>query len=55
MVILDKVEKTIDGMRQALYETIEQKNSLLDSEVLAASKRLDNMLNEYNELIEKLK
>lgn len=52
---LDEKEKIINKMRQALYEIIDYKENLLDIEVVNASKKLDNILNEYNELIEKFK
>ncbi|EHI99640.1 MULTISPECIES: aspartyl-phosphate phosphatase Spo0E family protein [unclassified Clostridium] len=45
-----EIEARIYEMRQALYEVIDRKNNLLDSEVITASKKLDELLNEYNKL-----
>lgn len=51
--ILEEFETTIYEMRQALYEIIDKKEDLLDIEVIAVSQKLDDILNEYNQLIEK--
>lgn len=46
-----EIEARIYEMRQALYEVIDRKSNLLDIEVISASKKLDELLNEYNRLI----
>lgn len=38
-------------MRQALYKIIDEKNNLLDIDVIVASQQLDEMLNEYSRLL----
>lgn len=45
-----ELEKKIDEMRQALYEKINNKENLLDIEVVNASHKLDLALNQYNQL-----
>jgi len=51
---LKEVEKTIYKMRQALHVTIDEKENLLDIEVINASQELDKVLNEYNKLLNKI-
>ena len=41
-------------MRQTLQDLINEKPSLIDPEVVAASQELDEALNEYNNLLNKL-
>ncbi|HHV98497.1 MAG TPA: aspartyl-phosphate phosphatase Spo0E family protein [Clostridiaceae bacterium] len=41
----------IQSLRKYIHNLIEKKNDLRDPEVLAASKMLDAVLNEYNNLI----
>lgn len=43
----EDIEKMIYEMRQTLHLMIDKKRNLLDSEVIAESQKLDNMLNEY--------
>ena len=50
MSAIGEIEARIYEMRQALYEVIDRKNNLLDGEVINASKKLDELLNEYNRL-----
>lgn len=45
------VEVEIQKLREKLTELIEQKENLLNPEVIAASKILDSSLNEYSEII----
>lgn len=52
---LEEMEKIIERMREELYELIDIKETLLDSDVINASQMLDSALNEYNELYKKLK
>lgn len=51
MIVSKKLEIKIYEMRQALYEIIDKKGNLLDIEVINASQKLDNILNEYNKLL----
>ncbi len=51
MGILEEIEKVISRMRQELYEIIDNKENLLDIDVINASQKLDSMLNIYNELL----
>lgn len=48
---LKKICTKIQAMRDEMQNLIEQKNSLLDPEVLTASRMLDVMLNEYNKML----
>lgn len=41
----------IHNLKKHIYELIDKKNDLLDPEILAASKMLDALLNEYDKLI----
>ena len=41
-------------MRQALHVIIDEKENLLDIEVINASQELDKALNEYNKLFNKI-
>lgn len=45
------IEVEIQKLREKLTELIEQKENLLNPEVIAASKILDSSLNEYSEII----
>lgn len=49
----EKLELKIYETRQALYAIIDRKGNLLDIEVINASQKLDNILNEYNKLHKK--
>jgi len=51
---LHEMEKTIYEMRQTLYMKIDEKNNLLDVDVIVASKNLDIVLNEYNKLLKEV-
>lgn len=48
---LETMKERIHKMRQALYKVIDNKENLLSIEVIAASQKLDDMLNEYNKLL----
>lgn len=50
----EKKMKQIEYLRQKLSKMINEKGSLLDNEILELSKTLDLMLNEYNELQNKV-
>lgn len=50
---IKNINKEICEMRQALHNLINEKTSLLDSDVIIASQELDEILNEYNNLLEK--
>jgi len=51
---LEDVEKTVYEMRQELYAIIDKKENLLDIEVINASKKVDEALDEYNNLLNKV-
>ena len=48
---LEEIDKKVYEMREILQALIKEKSSLLDPEVITASQKLDNILNEYNQLI----
>lgn len=48
MESLEEMNKLIYEIRQLLYIKIDEKHNLLDKEVIAISKKLDYILNEYN-------
>jgi len=45
--LLDRIEK----LRKQLNGIINRKQVLIDSEILAASRRLDTLINEYNKFV----
>lgn len=49
---LREILNKIEDLRQQLHELVKEK-SLLDPDVLAASKKLDKKLNEYHQLLKK--
>jgi uncharacterized protein YoxC len=51
---LKEAEKTIYKMRQVLHGMMDEKENLLDIEVINASQELDKALNEYNKLLTKI-
>ena len=51
MGTLRKIDEKIYEMRQLLQELLNEKTSLLDTQVIAASQELDSLLNEYNNLL----
>lgn len=51
---LENINKKICEMRQTLQDLINEKPSLVDPEVVAASQELDKALNEYNNLLNKV-
>lgn len=50
---LEEIKEKIYKTRQVLYKIIDNKENLLDIEVIIASKKLDDVLNEYNHLLRK--
>lgn len=48
---LQEINKMIYEIRQTLNTTIEEKQDLLDSEVIDISQKLDSVLNKYNNLL----
>ena len=46
-------ESKILKIKQQLYDLIIKKSSLLDSEVIEVSQKLDKVLNEYSNLLNK--
>lgn len=53
MKTLEEMQIIIDEIRQTLSTVIEEKQNLLDAEVIAISQKLDGDLNKYNNLLEK--
>lgn len=51
MKTLEEMNILIYEIRQVLYTIIDKKHNLLDDEVIAISQKLDNILNEYNNLL----
>ena len=51
---IKNINKKIYEMRQSLQDLINEKTSLTDPEVVAASQELDGTLNEYNDLLNKV-
>jgi hypothetical protein len=54
MYTLQNIEAAIMKKRQVLYLKIDEKDNLLDIEVITASQELDKALNEYNNLLSKV-
>lgn len=52
---MDKLMIVIKELRNELVNLANEKGTLLDSEVIIASKMLDAMLNEYERLLEEKK
>lgn len=52
MKTLEEMQIIIDEIRQTLSTVIEEKQNLLDAEVIAISQKLDGDLNKYNNLLE---
>lgn len=50
---LEKLLGKIEETRTKLIQLLNKKENLLDPEVIAASKMLDSILNEYNDIISK--
>jgi hypothetical protein len=48
---LEEIKAVIYEMRQILMLLIEEKQNLLDAEVIAISQKLDCVLNKYNDCI----
>ena len=51
---MELISQKICEMRQALVDLINEKPSLIDKDVVAASQKLDKALNEYNNLLNKV-
>lgn len=51
---IENINKKICKMRQALQDLINEKSNLLDPEIIFASQELDEALNEYNKLLNKV-
>ena len=51
---IKNINKKICEMRQSLQDLINEKKSLLDTYVITASQELDEVLNEYNNVLKKL-
>jgi len=50
---LDELQARISELRKCIHRLIDEKGNLLDSEVLEASRMLDNALNEYEAILNK--
>jgi len=48
---LKEVQRKIEEMKKYLSRIIELKPSLVDPDVIAVSKMLDTVLNQYNEMV----
>lgn len=51
---MTEIEETIskvDELRKCMYDLLNEKGSLLDTEVILASQKLDKALNEYNKVL----
>jgi iron-sulfur cluster repair protein YtfE (RIC family) len=48
MKSVDKIKENIENLREKLMGLIQSKESLVDPEIVKASKLLDNALNEYH-------
>lgn len=53
MKTLEEMKILIDEMRQTLSTAIEEKQDLLGVEVISIGQKLDDALNEYNNLLVK--
>ena len=53
MKTLEEMKIIIYEMRETLHTIIQEKQNLLDVEVIAISQKLDGVLNEYNNLLKK--
>ncbi|GAA0116070.1 Spo0E family sporulation regulatory protein-aspartic acid phosphatase [Clostridium senegalense] len=52
---IEDMQKIILVMRQELQDLINEKSDLLHPEVIAASQKLDQALNDYNDILKELK
>lgn len=55
---MDKIEQLmlrIDEMRKQMNDLIQEKENLVDPEVVAASQELDSVLNDYNNILKSKK
>lgn len=50
---IKEIKEQIEKLRINLHKLIDEKNDLLDPDVVAASQMLDVVLNKYNEIINK--
>lgn len=50
---IKEIKEQIEKLRINLHKLIDEKNDLLDPDVVAASQMLDAVLNKYNEIINK--
>lgn len=50
---INEVAKKIEVMRARMHNLIEQKENLIDPEIVKVSKMIDSLLNEYNILANK--
>ncbi|MDF2595373.1 MAG: Spo0E like sporulation regulatory protein [Clostridia bacterium] len=51
---IEKTTQKIGEIRQLLQELIDAKSDLADPEIIVASQRLDEALNAYHNLLEKI-
>jgi len=49
----ERLLKLIEELRQELHELVEEKEDLINGEVIDKSQEIDRLLNEYMELIKK--
>mgnify|MGYP001579859051 CR=1 FL=1 len=53
MTRLEEIIRKIEKLRTLLHQLMNEKESLTDPELVALSQKLDDLLNEYNELIDR--
>lgn len=53
MTQLKKITQKIEELRALMHQLMNEKESLTDPELVAFSQKLDDLLNEYDKLIEK--
>ena len=53
MTQLKEITQKIEELRALMHQLMNEKESLTDPELVVFSQKLDNLLNEYDKLIEK--
>lgn len=51
MLEIEEILRQIENLRKNLNTLIEEKDTLLDPKVIAASQMLDSVLNEYDKIV----
>ncbi|ERI94509.1 Spo0E like sporulation regulatory protein [Clostridiales bacterium oral taxon 876 str. F0540] len=55
MTNIEELALKIEELRSLMQELMKEKDNLIHPEVITASQNLDDLLNEYNELLDKTK